>query len=220
MDPANTDRHAHMRFQDNKLWVVWPLLFIFEAAILYVTYEICKDIAQRPLQWKDAYTTVIGVNLLWQVLAGMLLWCAFHSLSIYEIGAEGIQCRVFPSRNWTVVPWSELTYGGLYSRWTGETENFIYFSNYQFNGNQPKASMNDGDAKYMMFTIPLSKRGLKAIRMYVPDNQLRLLVDSPWLWKSNYSKKLNAVFEERGLLQGKKTIRTGKTDSMDGETDR
>ena len=141
-----------MRFRDTKLWSLWPLLILCTAAFLYDTYGCCQYIAARPALWKDAYIVFLWISLLVQVFNGMLIWVAFHTLTVYEVDGEGIQCRVFPRKDWVMVPWSELTYGGLYSRWTGETENFIYFSNYQFNGNQPKASMNDGDAKYMMFT--------------------------------------------------------------------
>lgn len=211
------ERTIRMRFRDNKLWSAWPLLLICAAGSLYLTKGMCKDIAERPLLWKDAYAVTIWSNLLWQVLAGILLWCAFHALSVYEIGPKGIRCRVFPGRHWTIVPWADLTHGGLYSRWTGETENFIYFSNYRFNGDNLKAPMNNGDMKDVLFTIPLSRRGMKAIRTYVPNEQLRLLANSPWLWKSKYARELNAIFEERGLFPFDKAAAEGNGEETHAE---
>jgi hypothetical protein len=211
-----------MRFRDNKLWSVWPLLPIFVTASLFMIYEMCRDIASRPLQWKDAYAVVVGLTLLCQIMVGVLIWSAFHALSVYEINEEGFRCRTFPRKQWTKVPWSEFTFGGLYSRWTGETEDFVCFSNYWFDGAHTRSRMNDGDVQFAMFTIPLTKRGLKAIRAYVPDEQLRLLANSPWLWKSRYVKALNTIFAERGLLCAEKSMMraNGAGDDADGGANR
>lgn len=206
-----------MRFRDSKLWSAWPLLLIFEAASLWMTYEMCKDIAQRPLLWKDAYATTIVLNLLIQMSAGMLIWSAFHSLSVYEVGAEGIRCKTFPDRHWVCIPWMELIHGGIYISRSGEMENYIFFSNYQFNGKNANALMNNGNTKYVLFTIPLSKRGIKAIRMYVPDQQLQLLTNSPWLWKSKHAKSIMAILEDRQLLCSQKDEANGvRTNEIQG----
>ncbi len=206
-----------MRFRDNKLWGVWPLLLVFKAAILYVTYGVCKDIAQRPLLWKNAYAAAIGFNLLWQMLAGILIWSAFHSLSVYEVGAKGIRCKTFPDRHWVCIPWTELIHGGIHISRSGEMENYIFFSNYQFNGENANALMNNGNTKYVLFTIPLSKRGIKAIRMYVPDQQLQLLTNSPWLWKSKHAKSITAILEDRQLLCSQKDEANGvRTNGIQG----
>ena len=211
-----------MRFRDSKLWSIWPLLLIFAAACPYMTYYMCRDIASRPLQWKDAYVVVVGLTLLSQILVGVLIWSAFHAFNVYEINEEGFRCRMFPRKQWTEVPWSEFSFSGLYRRWTGETEDFVYFSNYWFDGAHVKARVNDGDVKLILFTIPLTKRGLKAIRTYAPDKQLRLLANSTWIWKSKYAKALNAILEERGLLCTEKlnSKAEGVVDNADGGADR
>ena len=159
------------------------------------------SIPKDPAKWEDYYTLVLIFGLGFAATLGMTLWVIdYANITAYKINEKGFASHRPFRKGWTIIEWKEITYCRHYRRWTGEMENFICFSNYELDPEHPKVPINSGEYRDVMFIIPLSRRGLEAIRRFVPDDQLRLLAKDPWLFKSDYAKELKTIFEERNVI--------------------
>ncbi len=190
-----------MTFRDAKIWSIWILWVAFLVLLVVGIIDGCKDIASRQGAWSVHYHVIVEEVLYTAVFSGLSMKVIQDYLSKYRIDEKGFQSHSAFQKEWTLTGWEEISHCRHYRRWTGEMENFIYFANYELIPDRPKAPMNSGEYRYTLFLVPLSRKGLKAIQRYVPDEQLRMLANDPWLWKSKYAKQLYSIFKERAIFR-------------------
>ncbi len=155
-----------MRFRDTDSWGIWISTLVVVPVCLWLIRRCCWRIADDPTSMLAMFMTILAVLLVSQLFIGASTWRLLDVQSRYEINETGIRSAKHASKVWSQVPWTELTCCGVYKRWG--LKRYAYFSNYDFDGKEIQGPVNDAGVKKILFLIPLTRRGRRAIEQYAP----------------------------------------------------
>ena len=145
-----------MKFRDTDSWGIWTSTLVVVPGCLWLIRRCCWSIM-----------VMLVILLVSQLFIGASIWRLMDAQSRYEIDEKGLRSARHASKTWAQAPWTELTYCGTYKRWG--LKRYAFFSNYDFDGKDIQGPVNDAAARKILFLIPFTRRGLKAIEKYAPE---------------------------------------------------
>lgn len=156
-----------MKFRDTDSWGIWTSTLVVVSGCLWLIRRCCWSIANDASSMTAMYMVMLAILLVSQLFIGASIWRLMDAQSRYEIDEKGLRSARHASKTWAQAPWTELTYCGTYKRWG--LKRYAFFSNYDFDGKDIQGPVNDAAARKILFLIPFTRRGRKAIEKYAPE---------------------------------------------------